>query len=251
MIDIHCHVLPAVDDGAGTLEESLQMLHAAAAAGTTDIVATPHANSQFPFDETRINAVFDQLSELSTGFIRLHLGCDFHLSYENLVDALQNPSKFTINRKRYLMVELPDIVSPAAARAGLRQLLNVRIVPIITHPERNESIGRNLREMQAWRAMGCLLQVTGQSLLGRFGPAAQTSAEQLFAGGMVDFVASDAHDLIDRPPDLSSAYEFIRSHYNRAVADRVLVENPLSVLWGEHIDVSRTRGQKRFFGLLR
>ena len=227
------------------------MLHAAAASGTTDIVATPHANSQFPFDETLINTVFHELSELSSAFIRLHLGCDFHLSYGNLVKAIQNPSKFTINHNRYLMVELPDIVSPAAARAGLCQLLNARIVPIITHPERNESIGGNFRELDRWRRTGCLLQVTAQSLLGRFGPVAQASAERLFAAGMVDFVASDAHDSIDRTPDLSSAYDFIRSHYDEAVADRVLVENPTSVICGESIHVSRTTPKRRFFGLLR
>lgn len=166
MVDIHSHVLPGLDDGARTTEEALEMLHLAAASGTTDIVATPHANLQFPFDEKPVRSTFDKVSQLSQDFIRLHLGCDFHLSYENLLEILRNPGKFTINQQKYLLVELPDVVSPSTVRTGLRHLLSSRIVPIITHPERNESVQRNLRELEAWRKEGCLLQITGQSLVG-------------------------------------------------------------------------------------
>ncbi len=249
MVDIHSHVLPGLDDGARTMDESLEMLRLAADSGTTDIVATPHANSQFAFDEVTLQNVYREIANASSSFIRLHIGCDFHLSYENLVQAIQHPTKFTINASRYLMVELPDIVSLGTVRTGLRQLLNARIVPIITHPERNESVSGNLHELQAWRGSGCLLQITGHSLLGRFGPAAQSAAEQLFAAGMVDFVASDAHDLVDRPTDLSAAYELIRSRYGEQAADKVLVENPTLVIWGEAVHVSRKSERRRFFGL--
>ena len=81
MVDIHSHVLPGLDDGARTIEESLEMLRLAAASGTTDIVATPHANSEFAFDDERVRSIFREVSHLSEGFIRLYLGCDFHLSY--------------------------------------------------------------------------------------------------------------------------------------------------------------------------
>ena len=225
------------------------MLRAAAEGGTTDIVATPHANSQYTFDEGRVQKIFSEITEASAGFIRLHLGCDFHLSYENLIQAMQNPSKFTINGRRYLMVELPDVAPLGTVRTGLRQLLNARIVPIITHPERNESVAQERREMQAWRATGCLLQITGQSLLGGFGPAAQAAAEQLLGAGMVDFVASDAHDLVHRPTDLSATYKFIEARYGSEMADRVLVENPTAVIWGEPIAATKKPPKRRLFGL--
>jgi protein-tyrosine phosphatase len=88
MIDIHSHILPGVDDGAPTLDDSLAMLRVAAASGTTDIVATPHASPQFPYDESKIQHAFQLLSEHAQGIINLHLGCDFHLTYANISDAL-------------------------------------------------------------------------------------------------------------------------------------------------------------------
>src|SRR4051812_12874768 len=112
MIDIHSHVLWGVDDGASSLEESLDMLRMAADCGTTDIVATPHANSKYPFDAELLNLRYVELAERHTGLPRVHRGCDFHLSAGNIEDALVNPAKYTINGGRYLMVELPEMFSP-------------------------------------------------------------------------------------------------------------------------------------------
>src|ERR1035438_7342303 len=246
MVDIHSHVLPGLDDGARTIEESLEKLRLAAASGTTDIVATPHANSEFAFDDERVRSIFREVSHLSEGFIRLYLGCDFHLSYDNLLQAIQNPGRFTINQGRYLMLELPDIVSSSTVRTALGQLLNARIVPIITHPERNESIQGNFSEMKAWREQGCFLQITGQSLLGRFGPAAQSAAQRLLSSGLADFVASDAHDCFDRSPELSSAYEIVRSRYGSRRAVEVFIENPTAIISDELIYPKKSMWKQRF-----
>lgn len=235
MIDIHSHVLPGVDDGAGTLEESLEMLNLAAASGTTDIVATPHSNAEFAFDDGRIEEVFRELSSKSEGLINLHLGCDFHLSYENVHDALRNPEKYTINHRQYLMVELPDLVSLSATREVLRQLLEAQIIPIITHPERNLSLQARLRELDQWVRDGCLLQVTGQSFLGRFGPQAKRAADSLMNANLVHFVASDAHDCVDRTPDLSAAYKYISSRYGTGRADAAFIYNPTATVCGESL----------------
>ena len=173
MIDIHSHILPGVDDGPTSMEESLQMIRLAAASGTTEIVATPHACPQFFFDEPRVQALFDRLSEESRGLISLHLGCDFHLSYANLIDALDNPRKYTINHGRYLMVELPELISFSTVREGLNQLIKADITPVITHPERNMSLQQKSDELMRWIDDGCCTQVTAQSFLGRFGPIAR------------------------------------------------------------------------------
>src|SRR5579875_3525067 len=108
MVDIHSHVLPDLDDGSRSVEESLEMLRIAAEAGTTDIVATPHASPQFPFDAVRVRKTFQQLSEECRGVINLHLGCDFHLTFDNVRNCLENPGLYTVNSRSYLMVELPD-----------------------------------------------------------------------------------------------------------------------------------------------
>src|SRR5689334_22914850 len=114
MIDIHSHILWGVDDGAATLDESLKMLGIAAASGTTDIVATPHASSAFPLNSAVLLSRYEELESRHTGLPRIHRGCDFHLSAGNIQDALQNPTKYTINAGRYLMVELPETFSPAS-----------------------------------------------------------------------------------------------------------------------------------------
>src|SRR5487761_1018268 len=102
--DIHCHLLPGLDDGAEDIEMSL----AAAADGTTDLAATPHANYQFPFFPERNRELLAELECRLAGRLRLHLGCDFHLSYENIHDALEHRGKYNLNGGRYLLVEFPD-----------------------------------------------------------------------------------------------------------------------------------------------
>ncbi len=244
MVDIHSHVLPGIDDGARTLEESVDMLKLAAAGGTTDIVATPHANSEFAYDRQRVEDAFSQLVEESKGIIGLHLACDFHLSYDNLHNLFNNPLQYTINQRGYLMVELPELVSLASVRETLRHLISAQITPIITHPERNMSLQAKPQELEGWVRDGCFVQVTGQSFLGRFGPRAQRAADLLVNEDLVHFIASDAHDCVDRPPDLSAAYKYISSRYGERRADALFTYNPTAALWGESItpaEVAQTK----------
>ncbi len=244
MIDIHSHVLPGIDDGARTMEESVNMLRLAASSGTTDIVATPHSNAKYEFDEVRIHELFLELSDKTRAFITIHLGCDFHLSYKNLFDAARHPQKYTINHTQYLMVELPELVGLSTMRQGLRALIDAAIIPVITHPERNMCVHDKCDELEHWVADGCLLQITGQSFLGSFGPKAKASAEKLLSLGLVHFVASDAHDCVNRPPDLSSAYGHICSHHGAEVADSVCIHNPAAVLAGDSLAWNAPKEQK-------
>ena len=242
MIDIHSHILPGLDDGAQTIEESVEMLTIAAACGTTDIVATPHVNGAFRFDAERIEQVFRNLSERNTTSVVLHLGCDFHLSYENLLDAIGNPWKYTINRGPYLMVELPDAIALAGVGNAFHQLRKAGILPILTHPERNRSLQMQLAGLARLVAEGARVQVTAQSLLGRFGHAAQRAAASFLKGDLVHFIASDAHDCVDRTPDLSRAHEYISNHYGGQRADMLLIHNPAAVLRGDPSPVGSYSG---------
>ena len=230
MVDIHCHILPGLDDGARTMEESLEMVKLAAANGCTDLVATPHSSSRYAFDESRVAETFRDLSARSRGLINLHRGCDCHLNFQNLQDALLNPSKFSINQSRYLLVELPDLLSVTAVRDQLQALLNARTVPIITHPERNFTLQSNTDQIRKWVALGCLVQVTGQSFLGSFGSAVKDSADALMNGDLVHFVASDAHDCVHRPPNLTEAYEYVRDRWGDTRARALFIHNPAAVI---------------------
>jgi hypothetical protein len=164
-----------------------------------------------------------------------------------------DPAKYTVNHTQYLMVELPDSVALDSVRDGLRQLVKAHIVPVITHPARNISLQAKLDEVAAWNKDGCMMQVTAQSFLGRFGPLAKRAADQLMHKGLVHFVATDAHDCLDRPPNLSSAYRYISTRFGIDCADSIFIYNPACVVSGESLDckATKTRTRSRFLAFWR
>src|SRR5579872_493874 len=208
------------------------MLKIAAAGGTTDIVASPHANSQFCFQPEAIAGKIAELSAAAPN-IRIHTGCDFHLAYENIQDALRNPAKYTINHKNYLLVEFSDLIIFNTTADIFQQLLSAGMTPIVTHPERNALLQQRLEALGKWAADGACLQVTAQSFLGRFGRRAKEFAEKLMKEGLVHFIASDAHGTEDRTPDLSQAWQYVAEKYGKDRAERLFVTNPAATLKGE------------------
>jgi protein-tyrosine phosphatase len=235
LIDIHSHILPGVDDGSQSLEQSIAMLEAAAKAGTTDIVATPHANEEFPFCPDLVQIRLRELRALINGKIRIHSGCDFHLSYGNIQDALRYRSKYTINNGCYLLVEFSDISIFGRNVNVFPQLREAGIIPIITHPERNALLRGRLTDLKTWVRDGCMIQVTAQSFLGAFGRPAKRHADLLLAQCLVHFVASDAHDCEHRPPRLDESYAYVMRKAGREQADLLFREYPQCVIDGDPI----------------
>jgi protein-tyrosine phosphatase len=245
MIDIHSHILPGVDDGAKTLDESVRMLEIAAESGTTDIVATPHANSEFPFRPDVIQQKLTELQRAIGNRIRIHSGCDFHLSYDNIQDALSYPTKYTINKKGYLLVEFPEMSTFQGTPAIFDNLLSSGITPIITHPERNQLLQKRLDDLQTWVQQGCMVQVTAQSFLGIFGRSAKQCADLLLERNLVHFVASDAHDCEHRLPRLDQSYAYVFRKEGRERADRLFKQYPQHVIDGDAIDLEEYVETKR------
>ena len=235
-VDIHSHVLYGMDDGAKSRDGSVKMLELAARSGTTDIVATPHANSKYRYDRTVIDAQIADLNQAVEG-IRVHRGCDFSLQADNIEDAAAHPDKYTINGFQYLMVEFPDIPTFGHHDAILEHLLGAGLIPIITHPERNASIRRTPNNVARWVDFGCYVQVTAGSVTGRFGKGARECIDHMLASGHVHFVASDAHDLQDRPPMLGPAYEALAAEWGAANIHPLFVDNPRAVIRGATLDV--------------
>jgi protein-tyrosine phosphatase len=253
MVDIHCHILPGMDDGARTLEESISMVRMAFASGTTDIVATPHANPQYPFDPEVIERKVSELRSAIGAAVQIHVGCDFHLSATNIEDALANPTKYTINHRSYILVEFADFLIPPTSTEIFRRMRVGGMTPIITHPERNRLLQADLEHIRTWVEDECLVQVTAQSLLGRFGKSAKDAADDLMRSGLVHFVASDAHGPKDRTPVLAEAYRYVASTYGTGQADRLFVTNPKAALMGEPLEWFESVPRKRrrwyqFFG---
>lgn len=238
MIDIHSHVLFGVDDGAVTLEDSLAMVAIAAANGTTDLVCTPHANLHYRFDPELIRERLGQIAGASGNRVRLYSGCDFHLSFDNIQDAIENPRKYTIDHKNHLLVEFSELVIFRNTPEILARLYDAGMIPVLTHPERNSLLRQRIDQMEAWVEAGARVQVTAQSLLGEFGSRAKDFCEKLLDRDMVHFVASDAHDCERRPPKLNLAHAWLKRERGEAIADALCIANPRAALAGEMVERS-------------
>ena len=242
-VDIHSHVLHGLDDGAQMIEDSLAMLEIAARSGTTDLVATPHSNTQYVF---RPELIAEQIAELQPRTpVRLHPGCDFHLSVGNIQDALAHPEKYTVNHGAYLLVEFPELVVFRAADEILRELVEAGMVPIISHPERNGHLRTEVDDLERWVKEGCYLQVTAASLTGLFGTVAQRSALQLIERGLVHVVASDAHNTRQRSPALGEAYERLVERWGEEAVRPLFVDNPAAVVASAIIEDERPDLRRR------
>jgi protein-tyrosine phosphatase len=238
MVDLHHHLLYGLDDGSPDLETSVAMARAAAADGITHVVATPHASSSWRFDPDLVAARLGTLRQtLAREAIPLTIasGCDFHISYENVQDALANPRKYTIGDTDYLLIELPDFgLSPHLSEI-LYQLRMGGMVPILTHPERNPTLQRDPSRMADWLRNGLLTQITTSSVLGQMGKAAERVAHKLLADRWVHFLATDAHNLDSRPPRMREACHLVAKRYGADYAERLCTTNPLAVFEGRNL----------------
>ncbi|MGJ5813063.1 tyrosine-protein phosphatase [Paludibaculum fermentans] len=235
-MDLHSHILFGMDDGARTIDDSLAMAKMAAACGTTDIVASPHADSQYEYDPKLVEERLEQVQKLIGTSLKIHRGCDFHLSYENIRLALNKPNRYSINGRGYLLVEFSDVLIMSSTEQIFSELMSAGLVPIVTHPERNPHLVKDLKRLTRWVERGAFLQVTAQSLLGKFGPAAHRCCVSLLDAGLVHFVASDAHDTQRRPPRLDLARNYLKQRYGAEYAEVILEINPRSVLDGRPLD---------------
>src|ERR1035438_8243255 len=235
VVDIHSHILFGLDDGAKTLDDSIVMMRLAADSGTTDIVATPHASTEFRFNPDLISQKIAELQAAVGPLPRVHSGCDFHLTLENIQDALANPAKYAINHLCYLLVEFPDVLIPRTTQEIFDRLLGAGLTPIITHPERNALLHTRLDQLQSWVENGALVQVTAGSLLGGFGRTAKSVATELVNRNLVHFIASDAHDTRHRSPLLRDAYDYVATIWSERLSETLFTTFPKAVIAGEAI----------------
>lgn len=231
-VDLHSHVLHGLDDGARSLDQSVAMLTLARDGGTTDIVATPHANGRYRF---RPDAIEERLAELNGRVpgITVHRGCDFHLQVKNIDDALDDPQKYTINGRGYLMVEFPDTTIFPTSQEILGELLDAGMRPVITHPERNDYLQRHPEVLARWIEDGCAVQVTAASCVGLFGARPKAVALELIARNCVHVIASDAHDHQMRTPDMRPAYQALVKAFGEDRIRPLFVDNPRAALVGD------------------
>ncbi len=233
MIDIHHHLLFGLDDGPEDIEVSVGMAELSIENGVTHIACTPHSSEQFAFDPELNWERLAMIQERVGDRLTLGLGCDFHLMYDNIEDAIAHPAKYSINGKSYLLVEFPNQAISRNMTEIFFRLGLAGLTSIITHPERNPVLTRNPERLCEWIRAGCLVQITAASLTGRFGKTAQQLSHGLLRQNWVHFIATDAHDLNSRPPKLREAYDLIADKYSEETAERLCVDNPRAAFFGE------------------
>lgn len=233
MIDIHSHILPEVDDGPKSWETAEAMCRMAAEDGIEHMVATPHANDRYFYDRAYLTGLLAQLQQRVGERPKLSLGCDFHLSFENMQAALVTPGKYSINGGRYLLVEFSNFNIPPQIDAWLEQMCERDVTPILTHPERNPILQKSLDRVIKLVNVGCAVQVTAAALTGSWGDRVGESARWLLKKRAVHFLATDAHDVTRRPPVLSAAREVVAKEFSKEIAQALVEENPGAVIRNE------------------
>lgn len=229
-VDIHCHLLHGLDDGPQTLDVAAEMCEVAHAGGSVAVISTPHANHRFAYDPRRTSECRLELSERMRPPLSLFAGCEVEMSVETLGGVWRDAGSYTLNRSRYLLVELmPAAMAPSLDRV-FERLLDQGVVPIVAHPERNPHLQLHPEKLAAWVELGCLAQLTGDSLTGRMGPRVRAAARELLRRRIVHFVASDGHDPIRRPPRLLEAHHAVHETLSPALADLLFISNPRAVL---------------------
>jgi len=255
MIDIHTHILWGLDDGAKTIDDSLEMCQIAYRDGIRTVVATPHTlNGLYQNDRTSIlgkvrelnKVISNQLLVNSPGLsnqssvtkestnneFRILPGADVHLCEETL-RQLEGGKVTTLgDGGKYLLIEFPFHAIPYGTEEILFQVITRGIIPIISHPERNLEVEQNPRRYRKMIQMGCLGQLTAMSLTGGFGPSIKRLAEKLLTKRLVHLIASDAHSADGRPPILSDGVCAAEKIVGREEALRMVTEYPEAILEG-------------------
>jgi protein-tyrosine phosphatase len=234
MIDLHCHILPGVDDGARTLEEAVAMCRMAAMDGCQAMIATPHQRrGEWWNDDVKLlRELAAQLQSAVGDSFRVALGGEVHVGPQLLEDVERLPDSgiLPMAGSRYLLIELNVYTTPAQAAEVVHELTIAGWRPIIAHPEFIPWLARDPEHLGHLLSLGATSQVTAMSLTGDFGRRPQQDALLLLDAGLVHFVASDSHGTRNRPPGLRRAYQIIAARHSEEMARRLTTDNPQAVL---------------------
>jgi len=261
MIDLHAHILPGLDDGAKTLQESIQMCQISYRDGVRVMVATPHTlNGLYLNDREKILNKVQELNEAILKFgiqnknpemvldpnlptlnseltLRVLPGADVHFSEKTLLHLDQGELMTINDGKKYLFIEFPYQGIPYHAEEVLFELMTRGVIPIITHPERNLEVGQRPQRYYELIRMGCLGQVTAMSLTGEFGSKVRQLSERLLKYRLLHFIASDTHSMEGRSPILSTGVKAAAKVVGKEEARKMATEYPQAILEGRRPNV--------------
>ncbi|WP_028273561.1 tyrosine-protein phosphatase [Atopococcus tabaci] len=254
MIDLHCHILPGLDDGAQTMEVSLDMARAAVKEGITHILATPHhkAYSWENDKQTVLQKTAELQKELDAREIPLTIfpGQEVRMFGELPEDIEQGTIQFIDEQNQYLLVEFPSSSIPHYTERLFYELQAMNVTPIIVHPERNRVIQENPEKLKEFIEKGALSQLTAASYTGGFGKTIKKLSYQLIEANLVHFIASDAHNVTNRLFHMQEAHDLLAKEFG---SERVRQFEQITkdLVNGEVIVLPTPQSvkKKKFFGL--
>lgn len=235
MIDLHCHILWGMDDGATSLEESVAMARMAAEGGMEIVAATPHCNIVDDDPLLRCRVIREKVKELNRALqerkipLRIVPGMELYVR-ENLDDILEKKAVLPLNDSRYLLAEFDFSQSADFMADSLRKIHKAGYIPVLAHPERYEAVQRDENFIPFCFRQGTVIQVNKESVLGKFGKAPKMAADRILSRGLAHIVASDAHGTRSRTPGMGDAMDFLVDHYSESYAAVLLGWNPARIL---------------------
>ncbi len=237
MVDLHCHVLPALDDGSESLEQSLEFCRVALEDGVATLVATPH-QKQGQYENSpetirqKVTELRDALREAAIG-VKIVEGAEVHHTVDLPILLREGKVSTLGDTGRYLLLELPFQQMPLRVEETVFQLKLSGVTTVLAHPERIHYFTSGMERLEKLVRLGCLTQLTGAALLGGFGEKARDFSRRLLERGLVHIISSDAHDTVYRPPVLSRARDAAAELVGPERAAAMVSEVPGAVSRGE------------------
>ena len=240
MIDMHSHILPNIDDGARSIEETYELIKEAKSVGFEAIVSTSHYMEGYYETDNKereiwVNAIYQSLQEKNLD-IKLYLGNEIYIS-ENLIKILEEGKASTINDTSYVLFEMPLNVEPMNLYDIVYEMLQYKIVPILAHPERYTFVQQDPELIYELIQKGVLMQANYGSIIGQYGAKAQLIVKKFLENNMIHFLGSDVHRPNTIYPRIPQALEVLEDLIGREKLNELTSINPKLVLNNKRIDI--------------
>ena len=237
-IDMHCHILPALDDGAGNMDKAREMLQIAYEEGIREIIATPHffaSRKSAPVEQIEVTIREVECQMEQWGFqMKLYPGNEIYYRSE-VPELLEEGQIATLAGSRYVLVEFDPMTEYSYLRDGILKLDSYGYIPILAHTERYECLWKKKEKLQRVKDHGGLIQVNASSFQGGMFDEMAKRARYLMKNDLLDFIGTDAHSTGKRSPRMKETASYLYKKLGDKKADKILVKNPLAVLKGETI----------------
>ena len=242
MIDIHCHILPEVDDGSRSLNESIEMAMIAKEQGITKIVNTSHYHPDFRYKkgEELLKELEDFNNVLKENMIDIEVLIGNEIYYtKDLIKEIDELDFYTLNNRRYILIELPPTNFPKDLCNIVYELKEKNYIPVFAHVERYREVQENPELIYEVINAGAIIQVNSHSILGKSGKELQKVCNTLLNRNMVHVVGTDAHSSKRRTPIFLDAYKYVSEKYSKEMADDLFIKNNNAIINNEALNLPK------------